>query len=381
MIRTLHIDIEGGYGGSSRSLFELVSRLPRDRIEPFVSYRQDGPARDRYVAINVETIHVPEIGSYVPRQKAALKNLLGSAPRMIHLGRAAHTLARFTAEHSVNVIHLNYEGLFLLAPRLKQLTGLPLVCHHRALVPDNLWGRWLVRTLCRCCDYFFFISPQEEHRVRTLEGDWRVPGEVLWNIAPERPAGLPAFDPPKAVYLGNVDPQKGTDRILDIAAKLDQLGAPALRIAIYGEGRTSGGFFKSLANRIDREQLSHRVTLEGFTSSPEEVLVRALALIRPSRANDPWGRDVIEATAFGVPVIATGCFDGVVRSGVTGWLHDVFDAEAAARQLIALVKEPELRRRMGAAAREKGARKFNGAEQATRATAVFEKLANTVVSE
>ena len=80
----------------------------------------------------------------------------------------------------------------------------------------------------------------------------------------------------------------------------------------------------------------------------------AFALIRPSRTNDPWGRDVIEATSFGVPVLATGAFEGVVEPGVTGYLFDPFDAEAMAARLMDLLAQPKLRARMSAAARQKG---------------------------
>ena len=34
-VRTLHVDIEGGWGGSSRSLYELIRRFDRDRTQFF----------------------------------------------------------------------------------------------------------------------------------------------------------------------------------------------------------------------------------------------------------------------------------------------------------------------------------------------------------
>ena len=89
--------------------------------------------------------------------------------------------------------------------------------------------------------------------------------------------------------------------------------------------------------RIEDERLGHRLVFKGFVSDPEEVLQSAFALVRPSRENDPWGRDVIEATTFGVPVLATGSFGGVVEHGVTGFLFDPFDARAMAEKLAELL--------------------------------------------
>jgi len=60
-IRSVHIDIEGGFGGSSRSLFELVSRLDRDKVCPLVICRTKGPIQQRYEDIGIKAIHVPEI--------------------------------------------------------------------------------------------------------------------------------------------------------------------------------------------------------------------------------------------------------------------------------------------------------------------------------
>ena len=375
-VRTLHIDIEGGWGGSSRSLFELLSRLDRTRVAPVVVHRERGPLEDWYRGIDIPTVHVAEIGSYVPRQGAGAKILAASLPRLARIGRAAKRIADVARHHDAQVLHLNYEGLFLLAGPLKRQLGVPIVVHHRAHPPQDPWGHWLVRTLSRHADHYFFISPQEERRVRELEGRSHVPGGVVWNIARRAPCEpVSATTPPYAVYLGNIDPAKGTDRLIDIAVSLDLLNAPPLRIAVYGKARNNPRYAERLAERIKDEQLDHRITLAGYTETPMRVLAGALALVRPSRANDPWGRDVIEATALGVPVIATGNFDGVVEPAVTGWLHPIFKAEAMARELVALATDAPMRRRMSEAARRRGQEQFGGTVQAAEVTSAFERLA------
>ncbi len=375
MIRTLHVDIEGGWGGSSRSLFELLRRLDRARFAPLVAHRQEGPLQARYAAIGIPTAHVPEIGSFVPRRHKNLRNFVASLPRLRRLGTAVARLAALAERHQADLIHLNYEGLFLLAERLKRATKLPIACHNRAHLPENLWGRWLVRRMTRSCDQLFFISPQEESRVRALAGGRMPPGEVVWNMAPD-PLPRRAFsDPPEAVYLGSIDPTKGSARMLDIAAALNALDAPPLRLAIYGSARSGSGLLEVMRRRIVAEGLGERVEMRGHTPDPEPVLASALALIRPSREDDPWGRDVIEATAFGVPVLATGTYQGVVEPGVTGYLYETFDAMAMARQLCVLAAEPDHWQRLSDAARRKGQRVFSGAEQVATVTATFERLA------
>ena len=373
-VRTLHVDIEGGWGGSSRSLFELLRRIDSSRIAPLVAHRQEGPVQARYAAIGIPTVHVPEIGSFVPRRRNSARILVASLPRLRRLRCAVRRLATLAREHRAECIHLNYEGLFLLAGRLKRATGLPIVCHNRAHLPENGWSRWLVGRMARDCDYLFYISPQEESRVWALAGKALPPGEVLWNIAPKIPLRQPLCDPPEAVYLGKIDPSKGVDRMIEIAAALETLRAPPLRLAVYGEARANSGYLERLRDRIAAEGLGHRIAFRGHTADPEAVLSRALALIRPSRENDPWGRDVIEATAFGVPVLATGSYDGVVEPGVTGYLFDPFDAEEMASTLKRLANDGPLWKKLSTAGRAKGRKMFSGERQASAAADVFERL-------
>ena len=374
-IRSLHVDIEGGRGGSSRSLYQLISRLDRSRIDPIVAYRESGPVEDWYRDLGIKAVHVPEIGTYVPRVRNSTKIFVASLPRLRRTNWAAHRLLEIAEQNQVDVIHLNYEGLFLIGTRLRQMTSLPIVCHVRAHLPINGWGRWLVRKLSRIADHYFFISPQEEERVRLLESGDPRPGEVMWNIAPVRLQRQPFEDTKEAVYLGNIDWSKGADRLIDIAAALKASGVKGLKISVYGEPRRARpAYINEMNDRLRAEALSDLIEFCGFTPEPESVLAKAFALIRPSRDRDPWGRDVIEATSFGVPVLATGEFDGVVDPGVTGFLFDPFDASELAETLKSLLEDEPMWERMSSAAVARGEQMFSGRQQVKQFTSVLESF-------
>lgn len=78
------------------------------------------------------------------------------------------------------------------------------------------------------------------------------------------------------------------------------------------------------------------------------------AMVLPS-ANEGTPVSAIEALAVGRPVVATrvGGVPDVVRDGLDGFLVDVGDVSALADRLAALAADPELRRRMGEAGRER----------------------------
>lgn len=374
MIGTIHVDIEGGWGGSSRSLYELVKRLDRGRISPVIVYRQIGPVVDWYAALNIPTFHVPEVGSFVPRREKALKSFLASLPALRNLDRAAKRIAEIAERHRSAVVHLNYEGLFLLATKLRQRCALPMIGHSRAHLPVSRWAKWLARRLAASVDHMFFISPQEESRWRELAGNG-VPGEVLWNIAREPLPRQPFSDPPEVVYLGNLQRSKGPDRLIDIAAAVAEQGPPPFVFAVYGRARSNPSYVDELKRYCEAKGVARWVQFRGHVSEPETVLARAFALVRSSYENDPWGRDVIEASAAGVPILATGIYDGVVKHDVNGFLFETFDAKSFAAQLTMLQRDDQTWQRLSTSGQLLAREKFGGAEQAERFTRVAEALA------
>ncbi|MEM9684600.1 MAG: glycosyltransferase family 4 protein [Pseudomonadota bacterium] len=233
-----------------------------------------------------------------------------------------------------------------------------------------------MRSLARDVDHMLFISPNEGSRFAELAGTRNVPGEVMWNIGRPPAPRRPFAEPPEAVYFGSVDYSKGTDRLIDVAAALKAMQAPPLVIAIYGKARTDAGFMSALQSRIETEGLGDRIEIRGYTTDPMAAMAGAVALIRPSRDNDPWGRDVIEAARAGLPVIASGTYDGVVHHSETGYLLDPFDPTAAATHLSDLIGTPRLWSRMSSAAQKLGDEKFSGAVTAARFGEIAEAIAN-----
>lgn len=375
MIRSLHVDIEGGWGGSSRSLFELLSRLDRDQVSPLVVHRQMGPIVEEYKALDIPTVHVPEVGSYVPRPNRGGVILAQKIPELSKLPRAANRIDEIFRQHDGNLIHLNYEGLFLLGRLLKRHTSAPQVMHVRASgLANDIWTRWMVRSMGKTADHAFFITDNEERWFRSVEKTPSLSGSVLFNIARPAQARQPFDSPPEAVFLGNLDPIKGVDRLLDVAGHLDDLGAPPLKIAVYGAARGKKGFAGYLATQIEERRIAHRMELRGFVADVGSVLSRAVAVLRPSVQADPWGRDVIESLAAGVPCLATGTYAGMVEDDVTGYLFEPFDARAMALRLKKLVESSALWKNLSNNCMVRGEEKFSGKFQRSHFTNVLEQL-------
>ena len=88
-------------------------------------------------------------------------------------------------------------------------------------------------------------------------------------------------------------------------------------------------------------------------------------------------RAPMEAAAMGLPVVATdirGCRQ-TVENGVNGYLVPLRDAEALAERLIELLADAGLRRRFGAAGREKAEREFDEQTVFARIVAAYQRMA------
>jgi len=70
---------------------------------------------------------------------------------------------------------------------------------------------------------------------------------------------------------------------------------------------------------------------------------------------ETFGISAMEAMAFGLPVVATraGGLSEVVEDGVTGFLVPPGDSQAVAEAIIRLLRDQNLRRRMGEAGRKR----------------------------
>ncbi len=150
-------------------------------------------------------------------------------------------------------------------------------------------------------------------------------------------------------WVGRMTAIKRAEDVLRAVRALHDQGIDAALVMV-GDG----------PDRTALEELARELVIDGatrFVGYQEDVgrWFHAFdALLLPSR-NEGTPVSAIEALASGRPVVATrvGGVPDVVRDGVDGYLVELGDVQAAADGLARLASDPELRRRMGAAGRER----------------------------
>ena len=149
--------------------------------------------------------------------------------------------------------------------------------------------------------------------------------EVLHNISQFEPLlkKVKFQDRKSLIYIGNIEYTKGVDKLIDLAKNLLKLKIDLI-INIYGDERSSTNYTDSLKKKIKKYSLKN-IIFKGYLHEPNKILNNSLLLLRPSRNNDPWGRDIIEAISCGIPVIASGETSDFIKDEFNGYLVKDFD--------------------------------------------------------
>jgi glycosyltransferase involved in cell wall biosynthesis len=164
-------------------------------------------------------------------------------------------------------------------------------------------------------------------------------------------------DPPEVLYAGRLSPEKGVLELVE--------AADGLNLVVAGDG--------PLRARVPGAQ--------GFVPHDElqQLYARAAVVVCPSR-REGFGVACLEAMAHGRPVVATavGGLRDLVVDGETGVVVPPRDPGALRSALERLLADPELRRRLGAAGRQRARERFSWASVTDATLAAYAEAAGTM---
>ncbi|MGO4832861.1 glycosyltransferase, partial [Rhizobiaceae sp. 2RAB30] len=130
---------------------------------------------------------------------------------------------------------------------------------------------------------------------------------------------------PYLTFLGRVSKEKGPDRAIEIAKRC----GIRLKIAAKIGFEDQAYYDQDLRPLIDGEQTEFIGEVDDREKA--ELLRGATALLLPIDWPEPFGLVVIEAMAFGLPVVVwnNGAMPEIVDDGLTGYIVDSVDAAVA----------------------------------------------------
>ena len=385
----LFLDTEGGWGGSSRSLYYLIKFLDREKFRPIVVLRKHGPIKARYAALGIPCRVIADIPSFRPGDRKTLIAFAIFLWQLRNWPRARDALTKLVQDNDIDLIHANHENLSIIADLLARHCRLPWIGHNRTQVTPGRFARAMARRAAmRAAHLIFIVEPVRKHFAALAGGAFTHPAtSVVHNIMPladPEPRPLPLLLEPEGAFrvlsLSNFSPNRGVDRIIDVAVALKARGEMGVVFYLCGKaahksaltGRTDP-YLRAMVDRVAAEGLGDIVRFAGHVDA-ERALAAGNAVIKLSRQDNPWGRDMIEAMAAGLPVLALGQFKDFIVDGETGFLDAGFDAETVADHLQALASNRQLYERMACAAQQKAKNLFGGPDRAREIEAIYKDV-------
>jgi glycosyltransferase involved in cell wall biosynthesis len=272
--------------------------------------------------------------------------------------RAVRGLARGFREEGIDLVHANTGRDVWLGALAARRCGLPAVATRRMdrRVAPGLRTRLLYGTLVR---RVAAIAPAVADCLREGGVDPARVDVIEDAVDPERTRpsrpreamrdalGV-APDEVLVLGVGALFERKGWDVLLEAFAALapDVRDRSVLRIAGDGPER------EALRTRLEALGLEKRAGLLGFRDDVGDLLHASDVFVLPSR-REGLGVACLEAMATGLPVVASrvGGLGQVIDDGETGLLAPPADPAPLADALARLVCDPDLRDRLGKAAR------------------------------
>ena len=325
------------------------------------------------------------------RAQAALRDrLLVASPReaaALKLFGRGGGLARRVAAESPRLLHAHFATDGLLALPLAEALGVPLVTTLHGFDVTRSRGALFASGRLSWMRYAtagerlrqrgrLFVAVSDAIRARALAQGFPEDRTVTLRNGVDlaRFAAAPAPEPGLVLHVGRLVDKKGTALLLDAMAEVDG------ELVVIGDGPLR----RRLQRRAARLDIARRVHFLGSLPAAEVArwMSRAWLLAAPSLTaadGDSEGLPTVlaEAAAASLPVVASdhSGLPEAVADGETGFLVPEGDAHALATRIATLLLAPELRARMGAAARRLAEERFDTAKQAAALERLYDEVA------
>jgi glycosyltransferase involved in cell wall biosynthesis len=380
----IHSSVDVGADGWVHQL--LMRSLPRDRFELHLAAqpRADSPHSGALPSIDGLNYRPTHFGptlfgrSKLERWRAAAADLLPAAASLIGL-------ARYIRAHRIQILHASDRPRDALAcVALAALTDAKACVHIH--VKFDTWmsrgQRWALRNADRVVGVSEFVVRsliRGGHRPERLRAVLNAIEPADWDPS-EGPAtgrallGVPAGSP-LLLCVARIFHWKGHALLIRaLAAVKREISAVKLVVvgADYPEGSGETAKLEQLARELG---VSDDVSFVGQRRDVPQLLAACDVFVLPSY-EEPFGLVYAEAMAMKRPVVGltNGGTPEVVEHGRSGLLSEPHDVDGLARNLVTLLRDPELRARLGEYGRSDVERRFHPGRLASDFARVYEQM-------
>lgn len=273
-------------------------------------------------------------------------------------------LFKIIKKHNINIVHVNdiYNLTGVLAkiiyPKFKLI-------HHVRLLPSSYIGplyHLYARIVLKYADKIICVSdavsdalppsPKKVMIYNTISTEEKLPSKVIKEKSII-----------KLVCLGNLIPGKGQNLVIDafsIAYKIKKEGLLLEFVGGIKDGKKNDDYKFGLLKQIELYGLEKFIVFTPFTQDIEKVIKNADIVINLSES-ESFSRVALEALSFGTPLISSdsGGTKELFEHGRSGILVPNRDINAAAKAIISLMDNIEMRKYFSKEGQKYVREKFN----------------------
>lgn len=205
---------------------------------------------------------------------------------------------------------------------------------------------WQDERIVKKFDKFVVLTEEDKENWGELENIEVIPNASLAMF--DKCSDLSAK---RVIAVGRLDYQKGFDRLVKAWEMVRNTGQfNDWRLDIFGQGE----WHDMLQNMIDERGLTDCLKLNRPTNDIGKEYAESSLIVMTSNY-EGFGMVLVEAMSCGVPAVAFDCQCGprdIVRHGERGLVVKNGDIDGLAEAMMTLMKDDELRKRMGEEAKK-----------------------------
>jgi len=360
-INILFISHSSELGGAERSLLDLLKKINRDKFNPIVVTPNKGSLSAELKKINIQNYcrfidhWFPFYESY--GAKHFFKFISGLRGRI-------WSISHLIEKHNIDIIYTNTIMPIDGALAAKK-HSIPHIWHIREYPSGNKdikgyfpYPNIIINYLSKN-----IITNSKNLQSKVKSKFIKRPINVVYN-------GIDTRNQKQSIYplhptlRGNIittvcaiTPRKGLEVFLR-AAKIISTTRRDVSFLIVGDGNPS--YIQELKKVIDNYNISPFVYFVGQRDDAIPIMKKSNVVTLTSN-QEAFGRVIIEAMSVGTPVISTdsGGPSEIIENGVDGFLIPIGDAKALAFNIIKILDNPEISKKISSNGVKKATSKFN----------------------
>jgi len=344
------------YGGAAKSVYLLLKNIDKSKFEIYLftnsinnklflkDFERESTVLNK---VDLPTLHYHITSKTV--YKSFQKELQSKQENI-------KNFVEFIKTYKLDILHINTTLFAYLLPEIKKLTNLKIVYHIRELLIEDhsLQSKTIINNIKLYADRIIAISENEAEVFSTCEKMRVIANPYEFKDEFRRNNSNSKNDKIRIGMFGNF--KKGRNHLLLLRSlkylvkinkkyKFIFVGIRKKRNIILmwikkllGRGDLDLKFYRC----IKKHNLKPYVELYPNTPNIQEHLNSIDIYVRPDGL--PWGRDIIEAMANKIPVVATGTSQFYVKNKVTGLLAKPDDHIDLADKIIELAENANTRK-------------------------------------